>query len=152
MKALILSDSHSHFNLILEMYNLEKPDVVIFAGDNCKDAHELSFANEKIPFYIVKGNCDFFDYNTEDIMEFELENKKFLLTHGHLYGVKRSYRSIEMEASIKGVNIVIFGHTHIPYYKKIENIEFFNPGAAQDGNYGVLEIIDGEISFENKIY
>lgn len=150
MKALVLSDSHSHFNLILNIYNLEKPDVVIFAGDNSKDGHELSFIDESTPFYIVKGNCDFFDYNSDDVMEFKLENKKFFLTHGHLYGVKGNYRSIEKEASVKDVDIVIFGHTHIPYYKRRAGVEFFNPGAAQDGNYGILEIKNGEVKFENK--
>jgi hypothetical protein len=46
--------------------------------------------------------------------------------------------------------VVIFGHTHIPYYEEEEGVHYFNPGAAHDGRYGILEFIDKNIRFEHK--
>ncbi|MDN5305093.1 MAG: uncharacterized protein PWP46_1979 [Fusobacteriaceae bacterium] len=151
MKILILSDSHSNFNNIYEIYNREKPDKVIFTGDYAKDGKELSFAVDKEEdFFIVKGNCDFLDFHTKENIEFELLNKKFFITHGHLFAVKRNYDIIQKESENKGYNIVIFGHTHRAYYEEVNNIHYFNPGAATNGEYGILLLEDENIKFMHK--
>jgi hypothetical protein len=135
---------------IIAMYEIEKPDAVISAGDHSKDAIELSYVKDDVPYYIVRGNCDFYDRISEDILEFDLKNKKFYLTHGHLQGVKSGYHRLKMEAGKKDANVVIFGHTHIPYYEEEAGVYYFNPGAAKDGRYGILEFTDKKISFEHK--
>ncbi|TDT69806.1 hypothetical protein EV215_1347 [Hypnocyclicus thermotrophus] len=151
MKILILSDSHSHFENIYSIYNKENPDKVIFAGDYAKDGKELSFAvDREEDFYIVKGNCDFFDFHTKEIIEIELLNKKFLITHGHLFAVKKNYDIIQKESENKGYDIVIFGHTHRAYYEKLKDIHYFNPGAAINGEYGILLLEDEKIEFIHK--
>ncbi len=60
-KILVLSDSHSYFDETLKIFEKEKPDIVIAAGDGIKDIDELSYVHPEAKYYMVKGNCDFFD-------------------------------------------------------------------------------------------
>ncbi|BDU51345.1 metallophosphoesterase [Haliovirga abyssi] len=150
-KILVISDSHGKFDKIHKMVEKEKPDYIIFTGDHSKDGIELSYLyNDKIKFYIVKGNTDYMDRDSKEELEIQIDGFKFLLTHGHLYGVKRGYDNLKLVAEKKKVDVVIFGHTHNKYYEKYKNIEIFNPGAAQDGNYGIIEIEGDKIKFMHK--
>ena len=44
-KILVLSDSHSYFDETLKIFEKEKPDIVIAAGDGIKDIDELSYVH-----------------------------------------------------------------------------------------------------------
>ncbi|MBN1469190.1 MAG: metallophosphoesterase [Fusobacteriaceae bacterium] len=150
MKILIFSDSHLSLNNIIKMVELENPDIVLCGGDHSKDAEELSYLITGPKFYIVRGNCDFYDSRNDDILEFEIEKFKLLLTHGHLYNVKSTMSLLKKDAEKKAKNIVVFGHTHIPYYEVENSIHYINPGAARDGNYGILTLENGNINFKHR--
>lgn len=90
-----MSDSHSYFDEALKIFEKEKPDIVIAAGDGIKDIDELSYVHPEAKYYMVKGNCDFFDRSHNEEKLFEIDGIKIFLTHGHLYGVKRSLSSIK---------------------------------------------------------
>lgn len=150
MKILIFSDSHLSFDKLIKMTHIEMPDIIICAGDHSRDAAELSYVEETPKYYIVRGNCDSFDHSFKDILQFEIEGKKFYLTHGHLHGVKMTLEKLKNETKESKVDIAIFGHTHIPYYEIDNGIHYFNPGSARDGNYGILIINDSKINFVHK--
>lgn len=150
MKILVFSDSHLSLDNLIKMVDEETPQVIICAGDHSRDAQELSYIEDKIEYFIVRGNCDSFDHSFKDILQFTLEGKRIYLTHGHLHGVKMSLEKLKNETKENGENIVIFGHTHIPYYEVDEEIHYFNPGSARDGNYGVLELEYNKINFIHK--
>ena len=135
MNVLICSDSHTRLDLFQKVMELEKPEVVIFAGDHSTDAIDMSYVYQDIPFIIVRGNCDFYDRDTKDRQIFELNGKKIMLTHGHIQGVKMNLNELEKEARQENVDICIYGHTHIEFYKKHEGTVFLNPGALQDKKY-----------------
>lgn len=139
MKTLICSDSHTRLDYFQEVLNLEKPELVIFAGDHSTDAIDMSYLFDYIPFIIVKGNTDYYDYHTKEKHIFELDGKKVLLTHGHLHGVKMNLKELEMEATNSKVDICIFGHTHIPFHVENNGITFLNPGALMDKKYVIYE-------------
>lgn len=151
MKILIFSDSHLSLSKIVKMVELEKPQVVICGGDHSKDAQELSYIEESPKYYIVRGNCDAYDHNFTDILQFSLEGQKFYLTHGHLHGVKMTLEKLKKDAENFKENIVIFGHTHIPHYEVDRGIHYFNPGSAREGRYGLLYLDEKTINFEHKI-
>ena len=44
-KILVLSDSHSYFDEALKIFEKEKPDIVIGAGDGIKDIDDLSYVH-----------------------------------------------------------------------------------------------------------
>lgn len=150
MKVLVISDSHRRLEKLIKIYELERPDVVLCAGDHCNDGEELSFVHPDSRYCIVRGNCDIFDRKYSDEMTVELEGKKILLAHGHEYGVKYSYDSIFEKAKQLKCDMAIFGHTHIPYKEDREGITLFNPGAVKDGEYGILNIDKDKYIFVHK--
>lgn len=137
MKILICSDSHTRLDYFQEIMELENPEMVIFAGDHSTDAFDISLVYSEIPFKIVRGNTDFYDRDFKDEEIFELNNKKVLLTHGHLQGVKSNLNELEKEAKLKGVEICVFGHTHREFQMEKDGILYLNPGALQDKKYVV---------------
>lgn len=149
-KILVLSDTHGNFNKILKIFKIENPDIIISAGDGVKDIEELSYIYENKIFYKVKGNCDFFERNCNEEEIFEIDNVKFYLTHGHLYGVKRDLEELRKRSKELSADISIYGHTHKENLELRENI-IFNPGAAEDGKYGIILIDENkEIKVYNK--
>lgn len=147
MKLLIISDTHGKINNLDKIIELEKPDSIIFCGDGERDL--LSYDN----VIGVSGNCDFYNFfpNSQTI---NLLNKKIFLTHGHLFHVKSGLNELVYYAEMNNVNIVIFGHTHIPYNEYIGNVLFFNPGSynyAEFNRYGIIEL-NKEIKAYLKIY
>ena len=101
MKVLICSDSHTRLDYFQKVMELEKPELVIFAGDHSTDALDISLIYEEIPFKIVRGNTDFSDRKTDDEIKFEINGKKIFLTHGHLQRVKSSLNELEIRAKKK---------------------------------------------------
>ena len=149
-KILVLSDSHSYFDKVLKIFEKEKPDIVIGAGDGIKDIEELSYIYPKAEYYMVKGNCDYFDRSHNEENLFEIDNIKIFLTHGHLYDVKRSLSSIKEIRKKLNVSLIVFGHTHKPYIEKDGDITLFNPGATEDGRYGIIILEKGNIELIHK--
>jgi putative phosphoesterase len=80
--------------------------------------------------------------------EFVIENKRIFMTHGHLYGVKTSLDALMNEGFVRHADILLFGHTHIPYYKVMQRMCIVNPGSAgrEPKTYAVLEIEHGAIN------
>lgn len=80
------------------------------------------------------------------------------MTHGHNYYVSLDLKVIEQEAVARGMDIVMFGHTHRPVIIVKDNITLINPGSISyprqaDGipTYIILEINDNnEFNFELK--
>ena len=64
--------------------------------------------------------------------------------------VKRSLNSIKEMAKKLKANLVIFGHTHKPYIEYYEDEILFNPGATEDGRYGLIILKDGNIQLFHK--
>lgn len=149
-RILVLSDSHSYFDKALKIFEKEKPDIVIAAGDGIGDIDDLSYVHPEATYYMVKGNCDFFERSHSEENIFEIEGKKFFLTHGHLYDVKRSLSSIKEIGKKLNVSLVVFGHTHKPYIEKDEDMTLFNPGATEDGRYGIIILENGNIDLFHK--
>lgn len=145
MKAIVLSDSHRDFSAILRAMERERDIThIIHAGDVQRDVDDIMALWQTIPCISVLGNNDFGVWGEPTRREFTLEGKKFLLTHGHLYGVKASLARLQKEAISVQADICIFGHTHQPFLEERDGIRFLNPGPAYR-SYAVLEIVDGAI-------
>ena len=152
MRILVMSDSHGSKNNMLDAIDLESPDYIVHLGDNDKDCSSIVSMYPHIPLRKVRGNCDRFSAEL-DMDEFVLESKRFFMTHGHLHGVKTGKSRILEAAINRGVDILLFGHTHIPYYSLLENLTVINPGSIGSGekSYAVLEIKNGAVSCELKM-
>ena len=147
MKILVMSDSHGNKDAMLKAVRKESPDLILHLGDNAKDCTAIEYEFPEIPLRYVRGNCDR-SSSGPDVDEFRLGGKLFFMTHGNLYGVKTGLSSIINTASCRGVDVLLFGHTHIPFYSVFENIAVINPGSIgmNEKTYAVLEFKNGEVS------
>src|SRR5690625_2805677 len=82
-KVLILSDSHGLRDEITQIRNQHHVDHVIHCGDSSIDDTDPVLRD----MIVVNGNCDFFGSFPNDEHR-KLNGLDFLITHGHLYGVK----------------------------------------------------------------
>ena len=64
---------------------------------------------------MIMGNNDFFS-QLEREKEIMIGKYKVLLTHGHYYNVSTGPAYLKQEAKERGFDIVMFGHTHRPYF------------------------------------
>ena len=96
----------------------------------------------------VSGNCDFFsDYPNERLVN--LDGTLIFLTHGNKYGVKSTLNYLKEKAKEEQADIVLFGHTHIPYVEEWHNIYFANPGTFQRKPNGMCSALEINIIDKN---
>ena len=129
MKILIVSDTHRKHQALETVLEKVKPiDRMIHLGDSegCEDYIE---ALAECPVDIVAGNNDFFSY---------LDREK---------EISVNKETIIQEAKGRGCNVVMFGHTHVPYLHEENGITALNPGSLsyprQEGrrpSYIIMEI------------
>ena len=155
MRVLIVSDTHKkHANLITIMEKERPFDRMIHLGD--AEGYEDYIAElAGCPLDIVAGNNDFFSELPKE-KEIEIGGLKALITHGHYYYVNTGIEDIEREAEGRGVDIVMFGHTHRPIIDYHKDVIALNPGSLsyprQEGKRPSYIIMDldkkGEATFE----
>ena len=122
-----------------------KPQQVIHLGDMISDAEEVAKHYPKLPFCMVPGNCDGWFTTVPLKKQITLEGRSILLSHGHRWDVKSGYDQAIADARAVGVDILLFGHTHIPLCQQLEDgLWMMNPGPARS-SYGMIEIEDGHI-------
>ena len=72
---------------------------------------------------------------------------KFLLAHGHRYGVKSGTDQLARSAKDKGVDVACFGHTHDALNMPDGGVWLFNPGTAggihNRVGYGMIVVSNG---------
>lgn len=149
MKIAVISDSHNVKSAIEAVRSyINDADIVLHLGDGAPNIKEIT-KEFKGQIYVVKGNCDFcLEYPNERIIE--VLDKKILMCHGHLYNVKMELNSIFYRAKELGVDIVLFGHSHLCIIEKQEGMLLMNPGSISNGagsihrSLGYLEIEEGK--------
>ena len=70
-------------------------------------------------------------------------------------GVKHGYERLEHSAELKGVDIVVHGHTHQERTEFKNGIYYMCPGSARAGVYGIIDIDDrtnGVLCYINYLY
>ena len=150
MKILIVSDSHGNTNAILSVINKELPDYIIHLGDGVNDTSAIKAKYPDIPLRAVKGNCDYL-CNLSETEVFILCDKKFLITHGHLFYVKSSLSRLVDYANEQKCDIVLFGHTHRSHKEDVNGILFVNPGCIgfnHNKRYAVIELVEDRVTCE----
>ena len=145
MKLFFISDIHGSIddlNRVLELFEKEGADYLIILGDilyhgprnplpsnyNPQDVSKrLNVYKDKI--IAIRGNCD--SEVDQMLLEFPimadfsqilLENKRFFLTHGHIYNEN-------ILPPLINKDILCHGHTHIPLAEEKNGIIIFNPGS-----------------------
>lgn len=128
MKVLIVSDTHHHNDNYIRVIERVAPvDMVIHCGD-IEGSEYLIAEYAGCPVQMVMGNNDFFSDLPRE-KEFNIGKYKVWLTHGHTYYVSMSNENIKREARERGVDIVMYGHSHRPVIDIEGDIIAINPGS-----------------------
>lgn len=174
MKLFFISDIHGSelfLNKALEAFEREQADQIIILGDelyhgprnplpegyNPKVVAEI-LNKYKDKIIAVRGNCD--SEVDQMVIEYPImsdyviladNNRKFFLTHGHIYS------PVNLPKLSEG-DVFCYGHTHIPVAEKKESINIFNPGSItlpkenNPNSYGIyfdgklfVKTLDGKI-------
>lgn len=124
MKIMIVSDSHAMpKETLITLLSNQKVDAYIHCGDIFMTYDGITLPN----FYLARGNNDFGDIPKE--LTITLDSKRFFICHGHHYYVDYDLDSLLTKAKEVNADVVCYGHTHIPFYKKIDSIVVINPGS-----------------------
>lgn len=128
MRILIVSDTHKkHENLRMALRQVSPIDLVIHLGD--AEGYESQIQTIcDCPLEIVAGNNDFFSSLPRE-KEIMVGDYHVFLTHGHDYYVNVGIEELKREAAVRGADIVMFGHTHVPFLEEEENLVVLNPGS-----------------------
>lgn len=157
MKILIVSDTHRKNDLYVKLCEELAPlDMVIHCGDIEGSEYIINEA-AKCPVKMVAGNNDFFADTKRD-EEFSIGQYKIWLTHGHHYYVSMDNEILKDEARSRGIDIVMYGHTHKPVIDIDNGVVALNPGSLtyprQEGrlpSYIIMTIDEaGKADFELK--
>ena len=152
----VVSDTHipkKSKELSIELLEgLKGVDLIIHAGDLIKD-YVIYELEEIAPVEAVAGN------NDDEYITARFGTKKILsagglkigLTHGDIGTGSTTLKRAMSVFVDEEVDCVVFGHSHIPFNEKINNILYFNPGSPTDKrrqqhfSYGILRIQDKSI-------
>lgn len=145
MKVLVLSDSHSTLGFMQTCVEAVKPDCIIHLGDYVQDGDFLSSEYPHIRLFQVAGNCDRYRVPPDfpEVLVETLGGVCIFMTHGHLYSVKLYLEKLIADGERCGANIVLYGHTHEPDCRRLENgLWIMNPGSCgyYGGCAGLIEI------------
>ena len=154
MKCLCFSDSHGSPELISRALLLHRDaTAVFFLGDGLSDV-EAYLAADIRPWYAVRGNCDTSAYAdgrfVPKTLTVTLHDRRIVLTHGDLYGVKGGLAGLRALAADSSAALVLYGHTHTPHEEYSDGIYYFNPGSIAASyrstpTYGIITVTDGGI-------
>lgn len=157
MRVLVISDTHGrHANLDRALEEAGEIDEFIHLGD-VEGGEEYINAVVNCEKHMVRGNNDFFsDLPREE--EFYLGKYKVFITHGHAYYASLDPEYIFEEGMSRKADIVMFGHTHRPYFEQKDGITIINPGSIsyprqenRKGSYMVMEILaDGTVTYDQR--
>lgn len=179
MKILFFSDIHGivdNLNIIEKQIIDNKIDKIVCLGDlyyagptydkkyivNSKEVHYFLTKYQDI-LICMKGNCDSaVDIKASDFPISDgvslicVDNLDIYVTHGHEY-------NFEKNRKFSRTGILVYGHEHIPYIKKSEQMIYINVGsislprndiatyAIYENRQFVIYGIDGKIVEEIKI-
>lgn len=142
MRILVISDTHGdRHTLHRVILSQPKAQVVIHLGDGSDDMEDERFLYPKKMFLQVRGNCDW-GSALPPVGQIQLENRKIFYTHGNLYNVKYGLDEIKLAARLQKADVLLVGHTHIPYTEFDKGLYVMNPGSLRgaQASYGILDL------------
>ena len=111
---------------------MKSTDLIIHVGDwQTKAVYEE--LKQYAPVTGVYGNVDesFFYKEFEKKIILELEGHRIGITHGDGKGKTTEKRALEQFGG-EEVELILFGHSHIPLHKEYDGKIIFNPGSPTD--------------------
>ena len=150
LRVAVVADTHSrpHPSAHEHLRALE-PDAIFHAGD-IGDLGVLDDLAKIAPVFAIRGNIDppareIPETMCVDVVDGRRSLVKILLQHIAVYGPKLRADAIR-RAKAEHANLVICGHSHVPFIGRDAGISVFNPGSMGPRRFqlpivfGVLEV------------
>lgn len=136
----VISDTHvRHISQLPQnlLKALEKVDLILHAGD-IVTMDVIRGLETVAPLKGVCGNMDLPEVRVAfpEKLVLELEGRKIGVMHGR--GGPAGLETLVTQ-SLPGMDIIVFGHSHMDVNKVLDGIHLFNPGSAVN-SYGILEL------------
>jgi hypothetical protein len=157
LKIFVFSDTHGDLRGVERVLDKTRPNVIIHLGDAGNDADNIGYAFPDIEIHAVRGNSDYIGSHPREKL-IATGGKNIYLTHGHLFNLKNDLTQwkpdgkIVVHAAGAGADIVLFGHTHVPYLGFERGMHIMNPGSASTNKNisphptcGVIELNGNDI-------
>ena len=114
MRILVISDSHGKNDDVKQVIEqVGDIDMFIHLGDIERGPEYIrQLANCET--HMIAGNNDY-DIDLPATDSFMIANKKVFITHGHRFYVGAGLDKLRQYGIDNGYDIVMFGHTHVPY-------------------------------------
>jgi uncharacterized protein len=132
MRMLVVSDSHHDLSCLAFVLRRLAPkvDLIAHAGDGAEDVRAAAEAARlRLPrVETVRGNGDY-EPGLQYRLLFGSADRPILMLHGHHEGVNEGPYGVVAAASQAGAKLVIFGHTHRPFFEEYHGILALNPGS-----------------------
>lgn len=110
----------------------EKADMILHLGDHNTDAEVIAAEFPELSVHYVAGNCDTNASRADLEHTLDILGHKIIMTHGHLYDVKSGLDKLIAMGQREKADVLLFGHTHIPYYKMHGAMHVCNPGSISN--------------------
>lgn len=129
---------------------LDGVDLILHAGDVCR-VETLEELAAYAPVQAVRGNNDGPDiagWGAPETLEIELRGVRLAMRHDSGAATGRGRR---LKRLFPDADLVVFGHSHIPWDEVTDDQRAFNPGSPTDkrrqlrGTMGELVITDGAL-------
>ena len=143
----VISDSHGMLPKDDEFWQLlDEADLIFHLGDGIKDIEKLqSVYKDKLTF--VLGNCD--SFNSEPFKIVDVEEVRFLLTHGHKFGVKNDLDDLKFECEYQKAQFGLYGHTHKAQVDEWPNVTLINPGSiGYNNSYLYISVVKNKAVYK----
>ncbi|MDR0297336.1 MAG: metallophosphoesterase [Streptococcaceae bacterium] len=123
---IVMSDSHTETAVIAAIKaHYPNASAIIHCGDSELPKNSTLWQGVSV----VAGNCDY-DTAYNDFEVLTAENKRVLVTHGHLFNVGYGLDELAAFAQEKRANIALFGHLHRPIVALKKGVLLLNPGSV----------------------
>jgi putative phosphoesterase len=137
----VVADTHSHphpgtFEHLREL----QPEAILHAGD-IGDLAVLDQLREIAPVHAVRGNID--KHQLPDDLTVELGPLRIFMTHIAVYG-PHLRADVAKKARAAKANLVVCGHSHVPFISDQKGLTVFNPGSCGPRRFH-LPIVFGRI-------
>ncbi|MBM3302470.1 MAG: metallophosphoesterase [Deltaproteobacteria bacterium] len=158
MRIGVISDTHLRVpddlleHILVDLF--AGADMILHAGDIV--TRRVLDRLEEAGVVAVCGNMDDYEVlgSIPQVRTLSVAGKRLGLIHG--WGSKEGLpQRILARFGPDRPDIIVYGHSHVPFYGEVEGTFMFNPGAASQNRYlasatvGILEIseekIDGDI-------
>jgi uncharacterized protein len=143
VRLAVVSDTHSQPHAATaERLRELAPDAILHGGD-IGDLAVLTDLQQIAPVYAVRGNIDTHARDVPDVRILDVGELRILLTHIAVYGPKLR-AEVAKQAAAEKAQLVVCGHSHVPFIGIDRGITVFNPGSVGPKRFA-LPIVFGTI-------